>query len=70
MAVDAEELLAVESCEHLAERGLAAAGLPNEQHGLLVAEALVDEDGEALQLPADDEPGYPEVSRNRQEGLV
>lgn len=70
VTVDAEELLAVEGCEYLAERGLAAAGLSHEEHRLLVAQALMDEDGEALQLPADDEPWYPEVRCHRQEGLV
>ena len=60
----------MEGSENLAERGLAAAGLSHEEHRLLVAQALMDEDGEALQLPADDEPWYPEVRCHRQEGLV
>ena len=61
MAVDAEELLVVESSKDLAQCGLPTPCLAHQKYWLLVQEALVDEDCEPPQLPADDELWYSKV---------
>jgi len=61
MAVDAEELLVVESSKDLAQCGLPAPCLAHQKYWLLVPEALVDEGSEPPQLPADDESRYSKV---------
>ena len=61
VAVDAEELLVVESSKDLTQCGLSAPCLADQKYWLLVPEALVDEDCKPPQLPADDKFRYSKV---------
>jgi len=61
VAVDAEELLVVESSKNLTQCSLSAPCLTYQKYWLLIPEALVDKDCEPSQLLADDKSRYSEV---------